>query len=117
MRANAISIVIITHNRAREALRAVQRAMETGDAARVIVIDNASSDGTAPLLRSCFPDVLVVRLTSNLGAAARNIGVAIARTPFVALCDDDTWWDRGALPQAQSILEQHPSIAVVDVSS
>ena len=113
MNESGIAIVMITHNRSREALRSVQRALECREAAQIIVVDNASEDGTAALLRSCFPEVLVVRSETNLAAAARNIGVAIARTPFVALCDDDTWWEPRALAKARRIFELHPDVAVL----
>ncbi len=111
--AEAVSIVIITHNRAKEVVRTVGRALELKEAARVIVIDNASADDTVALLRALYPRVLVVRLCTNLGAAARNVGLAIAHTRFVALSDDDTWWEPGALTRAQRLLEAHPRLAVL----
>jgi GT2 family glycosyltransferase len=113
VKAEAVSIVVITHNRAHEVLATVGRALALNEAARVIVIDNASDDDTAPLLRAVYPQAVVVRLGTNLGAAARNVGLAIARTPLVALCDDDTWWEPGALTRAQRLLRAHPRVAVL----
>jgi len=72
--ADVVSIVIITHKRAKEVVRTVGRALDFPEATRVIVIDNASGDGTATPIRSLYPQVLVVRLCTNLGE-----GEAVAR--------------------------------------
>src|SRR5262245_34272344 len=53
------------------------------------------------------------RSERNLGAAGRNAGVRAARTPYVALCDDDAWWAPGALARAAHLLDVHPTLAVV----
>jgi GT2 family glycosyltransferase len=49
----------------------------------------------------------------NLGAIGRNVGVARLDTPYVAFCDDDTWWEPGALTRAADVLDAHPRLAVV----
>ena len=79
----------------------------------VIVVDNASQDGTPELVRRHFPAVEVVALPRNLGAVARNIGVQLSRTPYVAFADDDSWWEPGALERAAEYLDACPRIAVV----
>lgn len=107
-----VTVVVLTFNRVAEVLRTLRHVCGMGEARHVIVVDNASTDGTAAEVRRNFPDVLVIRLTQNIGAAARNVGVAAASTPFVALCDDDTWWAPGSLPAAQHVLEEHPTVAL-----
>jgi GT2 family glycosyltransferase len=79
----------------------------------IIVVDNASSDGTAAAIHKRFPDVEMVQTAANLGAAARNWGVARAKTDYVALCDDDTWWESGCLAHAVDLLDAHPKVAVL----
>ncbi len=79
----------------------------------VIVIDNASSDDTREQVRSTFPGVRLIALPRNRGAVARNVGVARARTPFVAFADDDSWWAPGALALAVRHLSCHPGLALV----
>ncbi len=54
-----------------------------------------------------------LRLAQNHGAAGRNAGVLAARTPLVALCDDDTWWAPGSLGRAAHAMEKHRNLAVV----
>jgi GT2 family glycosyltransferase len=83
---------------------------------RIVVIDHASEDDTRVLLSATCPDVLVVSLPSNLGAAARNVGMRLVANRYVALCNDDTWWEPGCLQRACRLLESHPRVAVVSAS-
>jgi GT2 family glycosyltransferase len=82
-------------------------------AARIIVVDNASSDGTAAAVRRLFPPVEVIEARRNLGAVARNLAVRTVTTPYVAFADDDTWWDPGALERCADALDANPDVAVV----
>jgi GT2 family glycosyltransferase len=77
------------------------------------VVDNGSTDGTSEAVRARFPDVDLVSSTTNLGAVGRNVGVARLDTPYVAFCDDDTWWEPGSLARAADVLDAHPRLAVV----
>jgi GT2 family glycosyltransferase len=77
------------------------------------VVDNASSDGSAEAVEERFPQVEVIRLERNMGVSARNVGVAHARAPYVALNDDDSWWAPGALDLAADALDAHPRLSVV----
>ncbi|WP_433306209.1 glycosyltransferase family 2 protein [Actinoplanes sp. CA-030573] len=75
--------------------------------APVIVVDNGSRQP---------PEVEGARLISlgrNLGAAARNIGVERAETPFVAFADDDSYWKPGSLTRAAALLRSHPRTALL----
>src|SRR5690606_9271480 len=56
----------------------------------------------------------LVESPRNLGAAGRNLGVEQVQTPYVAFCDDDTCWQPGALERAADILDEHPSVALVN---
>jgi GT2 family glycosyltransferase len=56
-------------------------------------------------VREHFPAVVLRVLSRNAGAAARNAGVALAATPYVAFSDDDSWWDPGALSVAAAALD------------
>ncbi len=78
-----------------------------------MVVDNASADGTARFVRTRFPDVTLIHSTRNLGASARTLGVAAARTPFVAFSDDDSWWAPDALTVAEQAMTDHPRLALV----
>jgi GT2 family glycosyltransferase len=108
-----LTVVVLTHDRAAEVATTVERLRRLPEAPRIVVVDNGSADGTATALRRRFPDTDVVSLGRNLGAAGRNIGVALATTAYVAFCDDDTWWAPGALARAADLLDRHPRLALV----
>ena len=75
-----ISIVVLTHNRKTELLRTLTQLSDVRDIP-IIVVDNASADGTADAVTKRFPRVELVRLSHNAGAAGRNAGVHAATTP------------------------------------
>jgi GT2 family glycosyltransferase len=109
----SVGLVIITRNRADTVVRSLGHAVECGDAGRIVVVDNGSDDGTPGRIRTRFPHVEVIVVGRNLGAAARNVGVAALHTPYVAFADDDTWWAPGALCEAAHVLERHPRVGVL----
>lgn len=111
--APAVSVVVITRNRRRSLARTLLHLVSADPPVPVIVVDNASVDGSADLVRNLFPQVRLVSLRRNLGAAARNVGVAIAETPLVAFADDDSWWEGGSLARAEPIFERHPQVGLV----
>jgi GT2 family glycosyltransferase len=110
-----VTIVVLTHNRWGELSRTLDQLAKVrdGGAPDVVVVDNASTDDAAHVVRAAFPDVRLIRLRRNLGGAGRNVGVAAARTPYVAFCDDDTWWAAGSLEVAAGVLDRQPRVAVV----
>jgi GT2 family glycosyltransferase len=108
-----VSVVVLTRNRAAELARTLERLQGLPERPRLIVVDNGSHDDTALRLARDFPAVERVACRGNLGAAGRNEGVARVDTPFVAFCDDDTWWAAGALARAAALLDAHPRVAVI----
>jgi glycosyltransferase involved in cell wall biosynthesis len=94
-RASDISVVMATYNRAQlvaRALRSVSR--QTDMPGEIVVVDDASTDGTPDVVRAWAKEASVpVRLLvaeSNRGAgAARNSGIAAASGEFVAILDSD----------------------------
>ncbi len=76
-------------------------------------MDNGSSDDTATRVHEDFPEVRLVRLPENVGMAARNLGVEAADTPYVAFCDDDSWWAQGSLSQAEVLFDAYPRVGLV----
>ena len=83
------------------------------DRPAIVVVDNAAQADTAALIRHRYPHVVLVQAPANLGAAGRNLGVAVARTRYVAFCDDDTWWAPGSMEQAADLLDAYPHVASV----
>ena len=109
-----VSIVIVTWNGRRylePCLEAV--AAQQGVSAETIVVDNASSDGTADLVRARFPWVRLVALAENRGfAGGNNAGVGAARGRLVALLNNDTIADPGWLRALQRGLDEKTGFAL-----
>jgi GT2 family glycosyltransferase len=104
----AVTVVVATRNRRSGLCATLERLSALPEQPPVIVIDNGSTDGTPAAVRRAFPQVDLVPLRRNRGASARNVGVRRARTRYVALSDDDSWWEPGALARAVQVLEAHP---------
>lgn len=108
-----ITVVVITHNRCSELLHTLRLLSGLPEQPRVVVTDNGSDDGTARAVKELFPDVLLLTPGRNLGAVGRNLAVRHVHTPYVAFCDDDTWWEPGSLREAADRLDAHDRLAAV----
>lgn len=113
MEKQTIGVVIATRNRAQDLYITLEKLQQLPESLDIVVADNASTDGSPDLVAERFPDVTVLRLPRNLGAAARNAGVEMLSTPYVAFCDDDSWWAGGSLSRAVSILDANPKVGLL----
>jgi len=107
--ASDVAVVVVSRNRRDDLLASLPR-----HEAPVILVDNASTDGTAAAVREAHPEVTVLTLERNEGARARTVGVAEAGTPFVAFADDDSWWAPGDLARAVAIMRAHPRLGLLN---
>ena len=103
-----VTVVVATRNRRDRLLETIPR-----HEGPVILVDNGSDDGSPDAIEAAFPRVTVVRLAENRGAAARNVGVRRARTPYVAFADDDSYWLPGSLDGAAALLRDHPRVGLL----
>ncbi|OAB63191.1 hypothetical protein AY599_01535 [Leptolyngbya valderiana BDU 20041] len=112
---HGLSIVIVAYNRKDALLRTLARLSEAEPAAsaEVIVVDNASSDGTAEAIREQFPAVRCLEQSSNLGVEAFNRGVDAASGDLVLILDDDSWPDPTALALALELMAERRDVAGV----
>ena len=85
---------------------------QTFDDLNLVLVDNASGDGSVEFVQGRFPEVEIVRLTRNTGfATAMNAGIRRARTPYIAFLNNDTEPDERWLEQLLACLERHPQAA------
>jgi glycosyltransferase involved in cell wall biosynthesis len=107
-----------TWNRAGILPRAARSVLgQTAPDLELIIVDDASTDGTAEAIRSLQRSderVLTVRRTVNSRALARrhepmNEGLKICRGEFIAHLDDDNVWDPFFLQELLDVLERDPS--------
>jgi GT2 family glycosyltransferase len=107
------TVVIATRDRRAQLERTLDRLAELPERPAIVVVDNGSSDGTVASVRSRPEPLRVVGLAENRGSAARNVGAELARTPYVAFSDDDSWWQPGALARAERLLDADARIALL----
>jgi GT2 family glycosyltransferase len=108
-----LGVVIATRNRRDSLLGTLARLSELPEQPPLVVVDNASGDGSAAAVATEFPEVELLALERNRGAAARNLGVRHLETPYVAFSDDDSWWEPGSLARAAELLDAHPDVALL----
>jgi GT2 family glycosyltransferase len=106
-----VTIVFLVFNR-REELRTSLRRMlgdSDYDAGRVdvVVVDNASEDGSADMVRDEFPGVRLIVREANCGVSGFNDGFALARGDYVLALDDDCYLPPDGLRRAVEAAEEH----------
>lgn len=90
----AASIVIVTKDRRREARRAIESALAQQGEIEVIVMDDGSTDGTAAMIDSEFPQVVLQRSATSHGSVEqRNRAARLAKAPILVSLDDDAVFD------------------------
>jgi len=111
------AIVIVTYRcreMALECIESIERHLPEAPGC-VIVVDNASRDGTVESVRARWPMVRVIEQETNVGfAAAANIGIAAAeRAETVCLLNPDAEVRDGGIREAAMYLEAHPEVGVL----
>ena len=108
------SILIATHNQlecTRQCLDSIRRF--TDEAYEIVVVDNASTDGTVEYLRSMAAIRLIVNETNRGFPAAVNQAIAVARGSQVLLLNNDTIVTTGWLRRMLRALGSEPAIGLV----
>lgn len=112
----SVSVVIVVWN-------AKQYVVECLDSLRehckdicteVIIVDNASSDGTPELIAQLFPEFKLIRNQENLGfAKANNIGIAHSTGEYVCLVNSDVKFLDDCISPMLSYFSEHPKVGVL----
>jgi GT2 family glycosyltransferase len=120
-----VSFVVATHNRGPILIDCLRRTLHCGlqvDQLNIIVIDNASSDGTPELVeafaREHARNLRLIRLTRNCGPVAKNLGINENSADILIVMDDDAFPLPGAVAQAIHHFQKDPRLgaAVFDVA-
>jgi N-acetylglucosaminyl-diphospho-decaprenol L-rhamnosyltransferase len=111
-----VEIIIVSY-RSRELTRACVRSLERHPATvgpmRVHVVDNASHDGTAEMLREEFPSVRLHELDSNAGfSVANNLVLRQLRSPYALLLNPDTEATAGALDHMLRLMDDRTDVGM-----
>jgi glycosyltransferase involved in cell wall biosynthesis len=111
-----VTFVISTFNRREVLLPTLAQLRYCGlpaSACEIIVIDNASSDGTASAVTSHHPDVYLIALRENRGSCAKNLGVVRARGRFIVFLDDDSFPQPWAVQRMTQKFDADPKLGAV----
>ena len=113
--ADRFSVVIPNWNGLRflktclDALRA-----QTFDDVEVILVDNASSDGSQGFVKTEYPHIHLIELESNLGfTGACNIGMGAATGAYIALLNNDTEVQSDWVAQVVKAFLDHPDAGII----
>ncbi len=116
MKTLGVSVIIVNWN-TRDFLRDCLRLVYEQTQAitfEVIVIDNASSDDSAAMVRREFPQAILIKNPENRGfAAANNQGMAIAQGRHVLLLNPDTIVLDRAIEKTMAFADLHPDVGIV----
>jgi N-acetylglucosaminyl-diphospho-decaprenol L-rhamnosyltransferase len=111
-----VSVIIVSYN-TRELLRECIESIlcEQGDGlgVEVIVVDNASADGSAAMVAERFPQVRLIANPDNRGfGAACNQGLEVARGRYALILNADIRAQPGALQRLVEFMDAHPDAAI-----
>ncbi len=117
MSLSLLSVVMPTHNRPEQLLRAARSVLDQQvSAIELVIVDDASSDATPEMTARLAEDprVTVIRNEQSLGpGGARNKGIAATSGELLGFCDDDDAWLPGAASILLGALEADPELGVV----
>jgi len=107
-----VAVVIVSYNTRKDLARCLGSLRDTPPAVslQVVVVDNASGDGSAAWVREHCPDVRVIEAGGNLGfAKANNLGIRATASELILLLNSDTVVPPHAIDRLVAALERHPA--------
>lgn len=109
-----ISVIVVNHNGEEHLRRCLESLRGPGSEVEILVVDNASSDGSLGMVREIFPEVRVLEQNRNLGfGAANNLAAIEARGESLLLLNADAWLEAGALQRLHERLQREDRLALV----
>jgi len=111
----ALSVLIVTYNSKRliDALLTALAPQLEGLDAEVVLVDNASHDGTADIVAERYPWVRLLRSQENLGfAAGNNLAAQSANGRMLLLLNPDALPEPGAIARGLQLMLAHPQVGL-----
>jgi GT2 family glycosyltransferase len=111
-----VTVVFLAYNRRDELRISLTKMLQEldydGELLELMVVDNASTDGTGKMLREEFPSVRVITRTENCGVSAWNDGFAVATGDYILALDDDCYLPHDGLRMAVVQAQEHDAALV-----
>lgn len=110
----AVSVVIVNYNGGALLLECLARLLErTAVPIEILLVDNASSDGSAGEASRTFPSVRLITNSANVGfARASNQGMALARADYLLLLNPDLIVRDRAVDTVHAYMAAHPEVGI-----
>lgn len=112
----SVTIAIVSYNTRdalRECLKSIERIRDEVKI-EVVIVDNASTDGSLAMLEWEFPHIKILSNQENIGfASAVNQAFAASDSDFFMMLNPDTWVAKNAIVRLVEMAERDPDIAVV----
>lgn len=112
-----VFVVIVTHNGKQWCDRCLGSLQQSLAPVKVVVVDNASTDGSAEYIRQHFPEVILLAQNENLGfGKANNIGIKYALdhdADYVFLLNQDAWIEPDTISELVAISQTHPEYGIL----
>lgn len=112
-----LSIIIVNYNTKEllvQCLDSIFKHNKLADTTEIIVVDNASGDGSVDAVKNKFQGVLLVENTKNTGfSCANNMGTRIANGRYLLLLNSDAIILPDSIERLVQFLDDHPDIAIV----
>ena len=109
----SVSAIVINYNAGEHVIECV-RSLRYDGVGDVLVVDNASSDGSIARLRAVFPDVRVHETGGNFGyGGGVNRGLPLVTGEFVFVTNADVVVHAGAVGTLASVLESEPDVGII----
>ncbi len=106
-----LSIVVLSYNRHDALAHTLEQLAPLGQrGAEIIVVDNASGDGSPELVGERFPWARLIALDQNVAIEGFNIGARGASGAFILILDDDAWPEASAIEHAVSTMRSRPEL-------
>lgn len=113
-----LSVIILNYKTPYHLLQCLQSVTEaTAEiAAEIIVVDNHSEDQSCTLVKTYFPDVILVESEKNIGfSRGNNLGEAEAKGAYICLLNPDTIVGKSVFQSTLAFAEQHPDMGGIGV--
>jgi N-acetylglucosaminyl-diphospho-decaprenol L-rhamnosyltransferase len=109
-----LSIIVVSYNTRLLLQQCLASLSRHAPAAEVIVVDNASRDGSVEMVRVGFPHIRMVVLPENRGfAAANNAGLGLASGESILLLNSDTVIEDDSLDRCVDWLQENPDVGAL----
>lgn len=114
-----LSVIIVNYNTKDllyDCLKSIKKAVKPANGLEIIVVDNASVDGSQEMVKKEFPNIILIQSKKNLGfSKGNNLGVKKATGKYLLFLNSDTKISSKSLVKPLKFLRTHPRIGALTV--